>query len=458
MRRVLREHGASVVVAGLGSLFGVLLLVSASVTTALLSSGGDPGDTTGDVLTLLAVVFLVLSVYVGAIVTANTFSTVIAGRTKTIALLRLLGSTAKQQRRLVTREGLVVGVVGGMAGVVAGVVISSIVVGSLVAAGTLPAAAWAFGSPALALPPVAVIVSTVASARVGSRSVLTVTPLQAVGSSQEASREATLQRSSRTVVGVILLVAGGLLLVGGVIVGQSSVEAVLIGLVGGLLSFSGVVAVSHLLMPWALHLVGRVFGRGATASLATQNALEHPDRSARATIGLTIGVTLVTTFAVALTTVEKIVVQVNGPNGDDDSFAVIIAIFSGLTGFSAVLAAVGMVSNLSLSVLQRRREIGLLRALGFTGAQVRRMIVIEAAQMAITSIVLGLVLGIAYGWFGAMSLLGSVGGGVGIVTPAVPIVLIVVLAFVAAALTFAASSLPSRRATRVTPVEALAAD
>ena len=48
-------------------------------------------------------------VYVGAVVTANTFATIIAGRTRTIALLRLIGSSARSQREPSPREGLLVG-------------------------------------------------------------------------------------------------------------------------------------------------------------------------------------------------------------------------------------------------------------------------------------------------------------------------------------------------------------
>ena len=57
--------------------------------------------------------------------------------------------------------------------------------------------------------------------------------------------------------------------------------------------------------------------------------------------------------------------------------------FSVLIGFSALIAAVGLVNNLSLSVLQRTRELGLLRALGFSARQLRRMILSESAQLTV---------------------------------------------------------------------------
>jgi putative ABC transport system permease protein len=111
---------------------------------------------------------------------------------------------------------------------------------------------------------------------------------------------------------------------------------------------------------------------------------------------------------------------------------------------------------MSLSILQRRRELGLLRAVGSTAAQVRRMILLEATQMASTAVVVGVVLGVVYGWAGAQSLLGSIEGG-GIIAPAVPVPLLVGLALTAAVLAGVAALVPARRATSVTPVEALAA-
>jgi putative ABC transport system permease protein len=133
-------------------------------------------------------------------------------------------------------------------------------------------------------------------------------------------------------------------------------------------------------------------------------------------------------------------------------------VFTALIGFSALIAAFGMINNLSLSVLQRTRELGLLRALGFTGRQVRRMIVAESAQMTIAAVGLGLILGVVYGWAGAQSLLGSIWGSPGLVWPSVPWLLLVILAVGAALLTLAAAQAPARRAVSIVPVAALALD
>jgi len=133
-------------------------------------------------------------------------------------------------------------------------------------------------------------------------------------------------------------------------------------------------------------------------------------------------------------------------------------VFSVLVGFSALIAAVGMVNNLSLSVLQRTRELGLLRALGFTGRQVRAMIVAESAQLTLASVVVGLALGSFYGWAGAQSLLGSINGSPGIVPPGMPLPFLAGVVVLAGVLTITASVGPSRRATRIVPVAALAVE
>jgi putative ABC transport system permease protein len=73
---------------------------------------------------------------------------------------------------------------------------------------------------------------------------------------------------------------------------------------------------------------------------------------------------------------------------------------------SAVIAGVGFVSTMSLTVIERTREIGLLRSLGFTQTQVRAMILRESAALAGSAIGLGLALGLFFGSAGAQALVG----------------------------------------------------
>jgi putative ABC transport system permease protein len=408
-------------------------------------------------------VFIVIAVYVGAIVTTNTFATIIAGRTRTIALLRLIGASAATLRRSVAGEGLLVGVLGAIIGGAVGLLVTVVGVRVLVAVGAMPDLAYGFLSPVLVFPVVVVALTTWLAAWIGSRRVLSVTPMQATGAAEEPSREEGLARRGRNIVAITLVVIGVALLGLGVLVGLVSPVGVLIGLIGGVVSFTGLVFGAHLVMPPALRFTGTLLGRSAPARLAAANAVRYPERSSRTTIGLVIGVTLITMFAVATQSYRELILrsQQNSPEsyqGAGQVLDITTSVFSVLIGFSAVIAAVGMINNLSLSVLQRSRELGLLRALGFSAGQVRSMILAESVQMTVASVLVGIVLGVFYGWAGAQSLLGSIKGSPGLVAPGLPWLVVVLAAVGAAILALVASVAPTRRATRLSPVVALAVE
>ncbi len=462
-RMTWRDHGASMLVAALASAFGVTLLQLTGALDAVIR-GDDTTGSSGTVsvfLTLVAIVFIVISIYVSAVVTANTFATVIAGRTRSIALMRLIGATARQQRRAVAREGLLVGAAGSAIGALGGTLVAWAIVTICIATDVLPAITYSYFQPVLLLPVVAVVITTWAASWAGSRRVLVVSPLAAAGAAHDSSYEEAAGRRGRNAVAATLAIIGGVLLLIGVVIGLTSPLGVLVGLAGGVLSFTGVVLGAQRVMPPALHLAGRLLGRRAPARLAAQNAMRYPERAARTTIGLVIGVTLVTMFAVVVETYAAILraaqeAQPEVYQGVDTALAITVAVFSVLLGFSALIAAVGLVNNLSLSVLQRTRELGLLRALGFTAAQLRSLVRAEAAQLTVAALATGFVLGIVYGWAGAQSLLGILAGG--IVLPVVPWWLVVAVAAAGLLLTVVASAVPARRATAVAPVVALAVE
>jgi putative ABC transport system permease protein len=463
-RFVPREHIASILVATLSSAFGVtLLLATGDLATLILRNQAGNHAAVQLILGFIAWVFLAIALYTAAVVTSNTFATIIAGRTRTIALLRLLGASARNQRAAVAREGLAVGVIGGAAGFVLGVGINALGLAIALWTGLIPSGPYAYASVSAALPVVAVILTTWLASWVGSRRVLVVSPIQAIGASEERSSSEVVHRAGRNVIAIIVFVIGTLVLLLGVVRGQSSPTGLLVAVLGGMISFTGVVLAAQLIIPPVLRLLGRMFGSSASATLASRNAVRYPERSARTTVGIVIGVTLITTFSVALQTYSTFVANARALDpqefvGTQQLLTAITIIFSVVSGFSALIAAVGLVNNLSLSVMQRIRELGLLRALGFTIDQVRRMIVAESAQLTIAAVVLGLVLGTLYGWSGAEAMMGSNRISGGIIAPTFPPALIVVIALAAAVLVWVASLAPSRRATSVTPVEALAVE
>ncbi|SEB59925.1 putative ABC transport system permease protein [Gordonia malaquae] len=68
-----------------------------------------------------------------------------------------------------------------------------------------------------------------------------------------------------------------------------------------------------------------------------------------------------------------------------------------LLGLSLVIAVLGIINTLALSVVERKREIGMLRAVGMARAQVRRSIYLESTYIAVFGALLGAVLGLAIG-------------------------------------------------------------
>ena len=463
-----RGMGASVLVAALSSAFAVVLMSTTAFISLVLRS--DPfiggSETLVFILGFLTVLLVGVAVYVAAIVTANTFATVVAGRTRQIALLRLIGASAKAQRAEVAQQGLIVGAIGATLG---------FVIGTLLSLGGAQLAVQLMGlalvddvstllQPLLVLPVVVVALTTWGAAWAGSRRVLTVTPLQALGGSVEPTRETVARRSGRNIAALVLFVIGGGLLALGIVVGLVTPLGVAISFLGGILSFTALALGATLVMPPVLRLVGRLFGRSATARLAAENALRYPERSSRMAIGVVMGVTLVTMFAVALETVKAVLTASSGGELEPgmatliDSFS---AIMMTLVAVSAVIAGVGLVNLLTIGVVQRRRELGLLRALGMSNAQVRRMVLLEAAHVTIAALSAGLVLGIAYGWAGAQSVLGSVRFPPAwlsptFVLPAVPLWPVLAVVVATAILTLVAAVVPTRLATRVAPVAALA--
>lgn len=463
-KRGLKDHASSLIVTALSAAFGVgLIQTTGYLTTIVAQNDISSRESVQLSLAMVASVFILIAVYVGSIVTANTFATIIAGRTRTIALMRLVGATAKSLRLSVAREGLAVGALGAVIGAALGLAIVTVALELARAAGAIPDLAYGAIDPLIVLPAGVVVVATWGASWVGSRRVLVVTPIQATGAAQERSREETRRRPFRNVVAALFFFGGLAALVAGVVLGLTSEYGFIVAFFGGIASFTGVVIGAHLIIPPLLRLTGRWFGSSASAQMAAENSTRYPERSARTTIGLVIGVTLITTFSVAAQGYADMIAaaQQNEPEafaGTDEVITITMAIFTALIGFSAVIAAFGMINNLSLSVIQRTRELGLLRALGFTARQVRGMVVAESAQLTLTGVGLGLVLGVLYGWAGAQSLLGGMFGGPGLVWPTVPWLLVVILALGSALLTLVAAQIPARKATSVTPVLALAAD
>ncbi|MCB1256797.1 MAG: FtsX-like permease family protein, partial [Microthrixaceae bacterium] len=118
--------------------------------------------------------------------------------------------------------------------------------------------------------------------------------------------------------------------------------------------------------------------------------------------------------------------------------------------FTLLQALVGVVNTLLLSVGERRREFGLLRAAGATRKQILRVVMIEGGAFAIVGTLLGLIVG-TLGAFAAMQAIRSFGVS-GFV---VPIPMLVLTALAASGLGVVAAIVPARWAAAVPPLEAV---
>lgn len=80
-----------------------------------------------------------------------------------------------------------------------------------------------------------------------------------------------------------------------------------------------------------------------------------------------------------------------------DALGRVFGLFDALAAVAVVVAGLGIVNTLSMDVLERIREIGVLRAVGMTRRQVRRMVVVQAGILGIVGAILGIVAGLATG-------------------------------------------------------------
>lgn len=130
----------------------------------------------------------------------------------------------------------------------------------------------------------------------------------------------------------------------------------------------------------------------------------------------------------------------------------LLLIFTGLLGVAVVIAGIGVANTLSLSVIERTRESAVLRALGLTRRQLRVMLAVEGTLIAGIGAVVGIGLGVVFGWAGAASVIGGVYHPA-LVLPVGELALLLAGGVLAG---LVASALPGRRAARTAPVAALA--
>ncbi|MXQ67777.1 FtsX-like permease family protein [Actinomadura rayongensis] len=232
--------------------------------------------------------FALIAVFVGAFIIFNTFSMLVAQRTRELALLRAIGAARPQVTRAVIGEAIAVGVVGSTLGIAGGAGLATLLQtfnggGSLVLTAKTVIVSYLVG-----------IIVTVVSAYFPARRAAKIPPVAAM-----RDDVALPQRSLRIrlALGSVLTVLGAVLIGTGLAGAASSgtANAVLVG-AGAFGVFIGVTMLAPMIsipvvkvLGWPFAKVMRVPGR-----LAQQNALRNPRRTASTAAALMIGLALIT--------------------------------------------------------------------------------------------------------------------------------------------------------------------
>ncbi|HEX2234738.1 MAG TPA: FtsX-like permease family protein [Actinomycetota bacterium] len=241
-------------------------------------------------------VFAGVALFVGSFIIFNTFSIVVAQRTKELALLRALGASRGQVTLSVLAEALLVGVVASAIGLAAGILIAAGLRSLLEVFGiSLPSSGLELLPrtviASLGAGTIVTLLSSVAPARRASR----VAPLEALRDSAPTAAGASRRRA---LAGAIVIAAGLAILMTGLFGDVDNAAAVVGG--GAAVLFLGVAIASPLVAGPLARAIGaplpRVFGVAGT--LARANAARSPRRTASTAVALMVGLALVAFMAV----------------------------------------------------------------------------------------------------------------------------------------------------------------
>ncbi|GAA2989571.1 ABC transporter permease [Streptosporangium longisporum] len=133
----------------------------------------------------------------------------------------------------------------------------------------------------------------------------------------------------------------------------------------------------------------------------------------------------------------------------DETLDMMLMIITGLLGLAVLISLLGIANTLSLSVHERTRESALLRALGLTRPQLRRMLSVEALVLGLIGALVGVALGVVFGWAAAQTMTTNV-------LFRLPVGQILAFVALSGLAGVVAAVLPARRAARASVVGSLA--
>jgi putative ABC transport system permease protein len=251
-------------------------------------------------LSTALLVFGGIALFVGGFIILNTFSILVAQRTRELALLRALGASRRQVMASVIAEAFAVGVFASIVGIGLGVLVAVGLQSLLKSFGIDLPASGAVLEPRTFIASVIVgvgvtVLSSIAPARRASR----IPPMAALRGGAE-EHGGSLRR--RTVAGAVAGAAGMAVLVWGLVGGGIS----LVG-VGAALVFVGIALLSPLAARPMARVIGAPFPRiaGMSGKLGRQNAMRNPRRTAATSAALTVGLGLVACVSVLAASIKS---------------------------------------------------------------------------------------------------------------------------------------------------------
>ncbi|MES6221347.1 FtsX-like permease family protein [Cutibacterium acnes] len=239
--------------------------------------------------------FAVIALAVAAIVIVNTFTILVAQRTRTLALARCIGATRKQVRRSVLGEALIAGLIGSVVGTALGIGVTQLMLMGLKAAGS-PIDTSVSVTVTSCIIPILVTLAALPPARRATK-VAPVVALQPV-------TETPTRKVGRVRVGfgTLLFLAGTALVIICATSDMETKNAVMCGVAGGFISFAGVLVLAPVLIGSLGRAIGVARLGGIPGELAIENTQRNPRRTATTASALLIGVTLIATVATGAAT------------------------------------------------------------------------------------------------------------------------------------------------------------
>ncbi|MEU1260357.1 ABC transporter permease [Streptomyces chartreusis] len=258
-----------------------------------------------DIIKYVMLGFAGVAVLVGVFLIVNTFSMLIAQRTRELGLLRALGADRRQVRRSVLTEALLLGLVGSTAGLAAGI---GLAVGLIELMGLLGmnirtdemVVGW--GTPVTAY--VVGLGVTFVAAYLPARRAAGVSPMAALADAEIAEIGRPLRL--RAILGAVIGAAGAAALVGCATASKTSSAASLLGL-GVLLTLIATVIAGPLLVRPVIRVLGGAFPAlfGSIGRMSQRNALRNPRRTGATAAALMVGLALVGGMSVASASMTK---------------------------------------------------------------------------------------------------------------------------------------------------------